>query len=260
VKNILLLLFAFCLAIVVQGQVKKKIKKGRRYKSGSDFALNKNDFQAEWEFGKETIDSQLRTIVYPNLVLHYALSDRMEVNTEISLITTNNDSYLQQKSSTGIEPVLIGANYQVLRDTYNTPSITISGQLALPFLATKKFTVNYLAPTLQADIQEELQQKWIFSISGGLLWDGFSTSPSLIYNASTSYMVKKKWMVTAECFGFISHNLPQNSFDGSIAYVFNNLVQFGISAGTGISAAASKNYFAVNGSWGLNTLRKHLAH
>jgi hypothetical protein len=260
VRKTLLFLLAFCLVIGAQAQAKKKIKKGRRYKSGSDFALNKNDFQAEWEFGKETVDSQLTTIVYPNLVLHYALSDRLEVITEMSLITTKNNSNSQQTNSTGIEPVLIGANYQVLRDTYNTPSITVSGQVAVPFLATKKFAINYLAPIIQADIQEELHEKWIFSLSGGLLWDGFSTSSNFIYNASTSYTFKKKWMVTAECFGFISHNLPQNSFDGSVTYVINDLIQFGITAGAGLTSAASKNYFAVNGSWGINTSRKHVAH
>lgn len=255
---IFLLMFSF--AISARSQVKRQIKKGRRYKSESQFALHKNDLQAEWEFGRETTDSQLTTIIYPNLILHYALSDRLEINSEMSLITITDNAYSPQKNTTGIEPVLIGANYQVLRDTHNSPSVIISGQLAIPFLATKKFTINYLAPVVQIDIQEALHEKWLFGLSGGLLWDGFSTSPSFTYNASSSYTFEKKWMITAESFGFINRKLPQNNFDASLAYVINDLIQFGISGGVGISSAAPRNYFALTGSWGCNTSRKQRKH
>ena len=141
-KIAIICLLMFCLAINAQAQVKKHIKKGRRYKSESQFALKKHDFQAEWEMGRETVDSQLTTVVYPNLELHYALSDRLEVNAETSLITTMDRSNLSQKNTTGIEPVLIGANYQVLRDTHNSPSVIISAQLAIPFLATKELGIS----------------------------------------------------------------------------------------------------------------------
>jgi len=252
-------LCAILFTISVQAQVKKKIKKGRRYKSESQFALKKNDFQLEWEFGRETIDSVLTTVVYPNLELHYALSDRLEVNTEMSLIAIKDHSYPAKKNTTGIEPVLIGINYQLLRDSYNSPSVILSGQLAIPLLSSKAFAINYLAPVIQVDIQQALHQ-WIFGVSGGLQWDGYSTSPGYTYNANTSYSFKKKWMVTAECFGFINHSLPQNNIDASVAYVVNDLVQFGITAGAGISTAASKNYFAVNGTWGLHHLGKRPVH
>src|SRR6185436_8029379 len=134
-KNAILFLLIYCLNMSAQAQVKKHFKSGRRYKSESQFALKKHDFQAEWEFGKEHLDSQLTTIVYPNLILHYALSDRFEVNTEMSLISTQDKSYSPQKNTAGIEPVLIGANYQLLRDTYNSPLVIFFAQCAIPFLA-----------------------------------------------------------------------------------------------------------------------------
>jgi hypothetical protein len=255
-RKLLVFVLVGYFTVNAHSQVKKVIKKGRRFKSESQFALKKNDFQAEWEIGKETIDSELATIVYPNFVLHYAISDRMEVNTEMTLITATDNSYSAKKNTTGIEPVLIGANYQILRDTHNSPSIIVSGQLSIPFLSTKQFTINYLAPAALIDIQEALHQKWIFGLSSGLQWDGYSTSPTFTYNASSSYSYKTRWIVTAEYFGFVNHDKPQNNLDASLAYVINDLVQFGITAGTGISSAAPKNYFAVTGSWGFNTSRK----
>ena len=259
-KNAIILFLMFCLVISAQAQVKKHIKRGRRYKSESQFALKKHDFQAEWEVGRETVDSQLTTIAYPNLELHYALSDRLEVNAETSLITTMVSSSSSQKNTTGIEPVLIGTNYQVLKDSDNNPSIIISAQLAIPFLASKDFTANHLAPIVLVDLQEAVHQKWQFGLSAGVIWDGFSTSPSFMYNANTSYSFAKKWMLTAECFGFINHDLPQNNLDASLAYVISDLIQFAFTAGTGISSAASKNYFSVNGTWGFNTSKKRQVH
>ena len=44
--------------------------------------------------------------------------------------------------------------------------------------------------------------------------------------------------------------------DASLAYVISDLIQFAFTAGTGISSAASKNYFSVNGTWGFNTSKK----
>lgn len=254
-KNVVIFFLMF-FTVRAESQIKKHNRTGRRYKSESRFALNKNDFQAEWEFGREAIDSQLTTVIYPNLVLHYALSDRFEVNTEMNLITTIHNSSSPQKSTTGMEPVLIGANYQILRDDYNSPSIIVSGQLAIPFLATNAFTINYFAPVVQVSLQEAVHEKWLFGLTGGFLWDGFSTSPSFTYNVSTSYTLKKKWMVTAEFFGFINHDLPQNNLDASMAYVINDLIQFGISGGVGISSTAPKNYFAINGTWGFNTSKR----
>lgn len=256
----MIFLLLCCFTLQAESQVKKKIKKGRRYKSESQFALDKNDFQAEWEVGRENIDSQLTTIVYPNLVLHYALSDRMEIDTEATLVTAKNHSYTTEKNTTGIEPVLIGLNYQLLRDTDKSPSVILFGQVAIPFLSTKEFRINHVAPVVQADIHETAKKKWILGLSSGLQWDGYSTSPGFTYNANTSYSFTKRWMITAECFGFISHALPQNNLDASLDYVINNLIQFGITAGTGISSAAPKNYFSFTGSWGFNSSRKQKMH
>src|SRR6476646_8170360 len=99
-RNSIFFLLMISLAISVQAQTKKHIKKGRRYKSESQFALKRNDFKVEWKVGREATDSQLTTIICPNLELHYALSDRMEVNTEVSWITTEDKSNSPQKNST----------------------------------------------------------------------------------------------------------------------------------------------------------------
>lgn len=249
----LLLLFT---ASQANAQVKKKIKKSRRNKSESQFALAKSDFVAEWEIGHEVLNPQLSTTVYPNIVLHYGLSDRTEINTEINLVTANDKSVTPAKNTTGIEPIAFGINYLLLRDTEKRPSIMLSAQVGIPFMATTNYSADHLAPTLQVNVQQPIRSKTVLGLSTGLFWDGFSTSPSFTYNAEASYTFIKKWVVMGECFGFVNHEPPQNNLDASFIYAMKDFVQFGFTAGMGISAAAHKNYFAVNGTWGFNTAKK----
>lgn len=237
-------------------QVKKKIRKSRRTKSESQFALAKNDFVAEWEIGHEVLNPQLSTTVYPNVVVHYGLSDRTEINTEINLVTAKDKSVSPSKIETGIEPVAFGVNYLLLRDTEKKPSVMLSAQLGIPFLVTKNYSADHLAPTLQINVQQPVRRKTVIGLSAGLFWDGFSAQPSFTYNAEASYTLIKKWVVTGECFGFVNHEPPQNNLDASLTYAMKDFVEFGFTAGMGISAAAHKNYFAINGTWGLNTAKK----
>jgi hypothetical protein len=247
-----------CMAVacgLAQAQIKKKIKKGRRNTSQSQFALDKNYLQAGWELGHETITDELSTTVYPNLQLRYGITKRLDINTEINFITATDKQALPQNTS-GTEPVLLGINYLLRGETKNGPAIIFSGQLAVPFLAGKNFTASYWAPLLQLGITKPVSKKLTPAVSAGVFWDGFVPSPSFIYNAGTSYTVSKKITVTAELSGFINSSPPQHNADVGITYTINKNLQLGATAGTGISAAAHKNYFAINGVWGCSLKRR----
>ena len=119
-KQVILLFCAVAVCSVSMAQVKKKIKKGRRNKSESQFMLDENYFQAEWEVGQETLTDKLNTTVYPNLVMRYGINKQFEINAEVSLLTAR-DKSLQKKNTSGIEPVAIGANYLLLSETARRP-------------------------------------------------------------------------------------------------------------------------------------------
>jgi hypothetical protein len=246
----------FCLA--AQAQVKKKIKKGRRNKSESQFMLDKNYLEFDWEVGHENITDDLSTTVYPNLAIRYGISKSLEVNAEINFITAK-DKTVQPSTTSGIEPVMFGVNYLLFPESQSLPAVILSAQFAFPFMASKNFRANYLAPLLQANIQKPVSKKLILGFSGGAFWDGFITSATLLYNANASYAFSKKWMLLSEWFGFINGGPPQHNTDLSLTYTFTKNVQLGLTAGTGISTTAHKNYFAINGVWGCSIKRKRPA-
>lgn len=253
-KHAVILLSMLAIFTCSVAQVKKKIKKGRRNKSESQFMLDKNFLQAEWEVGHETINSSVNSTVYPNLVLRYGLSKKIELNAEVNFITAH-DEAAKQKTVSGVEPVSLGANLLLLSETNKTPAVIFSGQFAFPFFAGKNFTASYLAPSLELIIEKALNQKVTIAASSGAFWDGFSPTASFIYNGAVAYNVSKKWTLTSEWFGFINGGPPQHNTDISISYAPVKNLQFGITSGIGISTGAHKSYFAVNGVWG-NSLRR----
>src|SRR5258708_5922801 len=95
-KQILLMVIAIAACTCSMGQVKKKIKRGRRNKSESQFMLDENYLQAEWELGHETITPGLNTTVYPNLVMRYGISKQLEINTEINFLSAHDQSAPQK--------------------------------------------------------------------------------------------------------------------------------------------------------------------
>jgi Putative MetA-pathway of phenol degradation len=256
----LLIVISLSICAAANAQLKRKIKKSRRYQSESQFALQKSDLQFEWEVGQEMIDANVHTVVYPNLQVHYAMSDRLEVNVEGDLITTTDKSIKPVKRITGMEPALIGVNYQLVEDSGYRPSVILSAQLAFPFLSTKAYRSNYAAPVVQVNVQQAINKQWQVGFGGGAFWDGFVSSPSFIYNASTSYTSPSRWMASLELFGFINGDAPKHSVDVNVGYVFNERVQVAMTAGTGLSKAASRIYLSVNGSWSIGTLRHRHGH
>jgi len=237
--------------------VKKRIKKGRRNKSESQFITNKNYLQAEWEVGHETVTDELSTTVYPNLTLRYGINKQLEINTEISFVTAR-DRLAVHENTSGTEPVMIGANWLLLSETKKSPALIFSAQLAIPFLAGKNFTAKYWAPMLQLNMEEPLGPKFIVGAGGGVFWDGFLPDPSFIYNVSGTCNASKKIALVAEFSGFINGSPPQHNADLSLTYTINKQVQLGATAGTGISPAAHKNYFGINGVLGCSLKKRHV--
>lgn len=241
--------------LCTDAQVKRHIKKGNRNKAESQFMLDKGYFQAEWEFGFEKVSSTLSTLVYPNIVLRYGVTDKFEINTEQSLLTAYDHSGSRHERSSGIEPAAVGFSYELLHEKANRPSIIFSSQLAFPLLASKSFTAVYYAPSFLINIQQPVKLNHVFGFSSGVFWDGFSKTPSFIYNANYTYNFVHHWIFTVEYFGYFNQASPTRYANLSWAYALKKHLQFGFTGGVGLASTAYKSYLAVNGLWGFNTAK-----
>jgi hypothetical protein len=257
-KKIILIIVVSVIGLSVNAQVKRKIKKSRRNKSDSQFTLDSAYLQAEWEFGEETINADVSTTSYPNLLLRYGVDKRTEINAEVSMVSAKDASSGEVLRTNGIEPVMLGMNYLLCDETKDKVAVILSAQIAIPFLASSGFTANLFAPTIQATFYKPINKKTVFALSNGIFWDGFSTVPSYIYNANLTYNITSNWQLTTEIFGFINSSPPLHNADVNISYQFNKQLQMGFTAGTGLSEAAHKSYFAMTCISGFSMVHKKM--
>jgi hypothetical protein len=254
-KSAILLIAAFVCISSIDAQIKKKIKKGRRNKSESQFMLEEKLLQAEWEIGHESMTDDLSTTVYPNLAVRYGINKQLEVNAEISLVTASDQTALQ-KNTSGIEPIALGINYLLRSETKKGPAIVFSAQIAVPFMASNILAASYFAPAIELIVEKVINPRIIIAASGGAFWDGFLPRPSFIYNAAASYNITKQWMISTEWFGFVNAGPTLHNTDINLSCAINKRVQLGITSGIGLSPAAHKSYFAINGVWGCSLRKK----
>lgn len=237
-----------------EGQVKRKIKRGRRNKSEAQLVLNPGGFQVAWEVGHEVINDSLSTFIHPNLVLRYGLRQGTDFSIEINALNTKQSGYSTKKNTPGIEPLLLGVDHVFLKETEHRPSIVGSMQLALPFAASASFKANHLGPSVQFSAGRTVRKADIASLSAGLFWDGFSTVP--IYSYGFDYLLQwSNYAASASCFGFLGSGLPQHNLDLSMFWQPSETLQLGVTAGVGLNQAAHKKYISVSGQIGFGSNR-----
>lgn len=209
--------------------------------------------ELDWEFGNETISDSLSVFSYPNLVTRYGLTERIELNLEITPITTTLKLPSKTSYISGFEPVMSGVRYAAVYETKYAPEIALSLQVAPPWMATKNYTADLWASLILCTLQKDLNSKITLALSGGIYYDGFSKKPNWLYNISPEYNISKEVSIGAEIFGFASDgNLPLNNADLIFGWQVNKLVMLGVTAGIGTSTAAHQSYFAVNGAFTFN--------
>lgn len=246
----ILFLFTGLQVAHAQVPVKRHIKKGRRNKSEHQLTIDKNTFEADWEFGDEAINDSLSVFVYPNIVLRYGITGRVEVNMEINPLTTVQKLPAGKKYISGFEPVMPGVRYALLDETKYVPEVALSLQLAPPFLATKSFRAVYWAPLFQCTMQKDFHKKFSLAGSAGIFYDGFSALPNWLYTLTPVYNCSRQLSIGADVFGFAAKNTaPLNNIDANISWQINKSIGIGVTAGTGISHSAHQYYLAINGTW-----------
>jgi hypothetical protein len=223
-------------------------------------ALQKKEAAIDWEFGYEIFTENLKTVVFPNTVLRYGISDRLEVNVEINPITVSQTLPYGHQTITGIESVFLGTRISIHHETKWLPEFGISAQVAPPKLATKNFTSAYWAPILQCTMQKTMGSHLSVGGSFGAMWDGFSTQPIFIYSISPSYDFCNIWNAGLSVFGFITNdNYPQNNIDFNVSCQLNDKWSLGVVAGKGTNKYSHKGYLGLNGSFGFSMKKKKAA-
>ena len=242
----------FLLCTTLKAQV-EKIDTDRPDQTESAVTVPKNYFQAEFGFNKENISGRNYDLIYPTALFKYGLN-RFEFRLETTYRSSYEHLIPDPKWTNGFDPVVIGFKAALWEEKNLLPRTSLIIHLGLPFVASKSFRANHLAPAFRFTMQHSLTRSIGLGYNLGAEWDGFTKTPAWIYTLSTGFNLGEKWYSYLELFGFIEKDLlPQHNADAGIAYWINNNLKVDISGGFGISEASPKNYMAIGFSVRIKT-------
>ncbi|SFP82496.1 transporter [Parafilimonas terrae] len=206
----------------------------------------KSYFQGEFGFGKITLHDNDYTLVYPTALLKYGLTQNFELRLEGNLITEYKQLIPQPKTTSGLEPLQIGFKTALFEGKSIIPKTSLITHFALPFLATKEFKAQHIAPSFVLVMDNDITKTTDIGYNFGAAWDGFSTTPEWGYTISFGFDITKKFSGYTEAFGLFKKDEPaKHSIDGGLCYYVSNDVKLDTYAGFGVSKHADDNFFGI---------------
>ena len=203
-------------------------------------------FQAEFGFGKESLDKEHYSLIHPTALFKYGLSKRFELRLETNYVTAYEQVIIPSKTITGFEPIRVGFKTALWEEKNLIPKTSLLVHFGIPALATKNFKTTHVAPSILLAMQNTVTAHITVSYNAGLEWDGFNSTPSWLYSLSSGYDLGKKWEAFFEIFGVVQKSeLAQNSLDAGFGFYVNNNVKLDAAAGVGISHSAADYFFGI---------------
>jgi hypothetical protein len=209
-------------------------------------------FQGEFGFGKISTHGKDYRLIHPTGLLKYGLAQKFELRFEENFITEYKQLIPQSKTTTGLEPLQVGFKAALFEGKNIIPKTSLITHIALPFLATKAFKAQHVAPSFVLLMDNDITDALSIGYNFGAEWDGFSTTPEWIYTFAFGFDMGKNFEGYIETFGSFKENEPaKHSIDGGLSYYVNNDLKLDTYAGFGVSKHADDNFFGVGISFRL---------
>lgn len=247
--RIVLKICFFCIGIFsgVQVQAQDKIETDRPDQTETAETVLPHYFQAELGFLYEGVRDKDYTIQHPVALLKYGVSKSFELRLEEELISEHQQKIPNSTNNTGFAPLQIGFKAALIEEKGIIPKTSLITHVGIPFLASKKFKADHVAPSFVLTMKNTINSKLDVGYNIGAAWDGYSADPEYIFTLSLGIELSNRWNMYLEPYAFVQKDAAaQTLFDGGIQYYISDDVKVDASAGIGLSKAAS-DYFISTG-------------
>lgn len=144
--------------------------------------------------------------------------------------TNNNDL------SSGLNPLLLGAKFAIIKDKMNWPEIGVLAHVYLPFIAGNDYKTDNTGKDILFAVAHTLNDKSSLSYNLGIGWDGDASEAKYLYSLSYGYAITTKLGMYAEIYGDLPVNDKANHYwDTGFTYLLSNNVQLDATVGSGIT-------------------------
>lgn len=244
-KNIVLFSPLF-LSFFCYSQEIEPIQTDRPDQTETPALVPKGMFQVETGFSYQKNNINNNTNALPSTLWKYGVNE----NFELRLITEFVSEKIEDRTVSGLTPILIGCKIKISDEKGIYPKTSFIGHVLLPNIASTKYKSDYFASEFRFVMQHTLSKKMTFSYNLGAEWNGISPEATFIYTITTGYSFTDKLGSYIELFGFAPEKDKANhSFDGGITYLICNNFMLDLSSGIGITNNAPNHYIAVGFSF-----------
>ena len=219
--------------------------------SSSPGLLAKNAFEAEFGFNKNNNSSGDYDLLYPTSLLRYG-AGVIELRLAVNIMKSYQRMIPTPLSESGFSPVSLGFKVNLWKEKKGRPETSVIAGFGIPFLASRVFRADHLAPSIILAMQNNFSQHADLTYNIGAVWDGFSKTPAWIYTLSQDFSFATNWNVYIELFGSIKENeSPQHNIDAGLGYCITNNAKVDISGGLGLSKESPESFVAIGFSFRL---------
>jgi hypothetical protein len=210
------------------------------------FVISRGEIGYENE---KTTDDE-KEIMHPEAVLKYGLFNRTEMRITIPLASQVNEHL--HISESGLQPVHVGFKTLLTKGHNALPQTALTTEVGIPGWASNHFKADRYFPLIRLNMQNEITEKFSLVYNVGAEWEGDSEGATWLYTFSPQLQLGDKWEVFVETFANLHHHeKPEHSVDAGFGYYLANDVKWDVSAGVGLSSAASKYFYATGLSFRL---------
>ncbi len=243
-------IFLFIVLFSTTVQAQEKIETDRPDQTETSFTVPKGWFQGEFGFNKENYKNGNYLLVHPTSLLKVGLHKRIEARIIIDLTTRREHLIPNTKSTTSLQPVIIGTKVAFTEQKGILPKTSMIAQVSLPFLSGQAALTTDAAPTVRLTMENKISDVVSLGYNVGAEWDGISSGPEWIYTFAPGFNLGEKWYAYVEAFGSVKKGeMPDHNIDAGIAYFVTKNSKLDLSGGIGLSPESIRNYVSLGFSF-----------
>jgi hypothetical protein len=210
------------------------------------FITPRHYFQFENGFSYEHNDKDISEFVAPTVLTRFGINSYFELR----LITEYTVINEKTKSTSGLNPILIGFKTSLLEEEGIIPTTSLIAHIGFSEAASSQYRANYYYPEFRFTMQHTISEKQTLSYNLGAEWNGEDKKPTFIYTLTTGYSLTEKIGGYVEFYGFVAQiGKADHRFDLGLTYLFNPNHQLDLSGGVGLSAISPQYYLAIGYSF-----------
>ncbi len=254
-----LLISVLCMSALTTSARSTRSRSARvRARHSLEFFNTHNVLRIESYLSFQT-NNGLMNVGYPNVLFRYGLIKVLELRLGLELSSTYDATTYTTK--TGINPIQPGLRVRLLKPHKFVPAMALTAGVTIPMAASPVFRQTYWAPFAQISAEQDITSKLSFEYDLGMQWDADNFQRSYFTSVNMEYDFTPASTVYADLY-YLQPESDQSDVrvDVGVNRTITQNLQFDLSMGAGLTAAAPEFFFNIGFIFAYNNWKKVLQH